>query len=99
FVVNVRRTSLGISLADSPAEEVEPVLSGNLADTEIVIAAADEAANDIRAIGGRLQTVKIRRWQAVGRVATPQDAVETDMVTYLRVGANPEMSGPHQLAG
>src|SRR5262249_15086057 len=87
----------GVRSADGAAQEVERVLAGDLADVRIRVAAGYQPADDVRAVGGRLQPIQVRSRQLGGRVAAQHHAMKADVVANLSVGANPDMVDADEL--
>src|SRR5438270_12700782 len=86
------RTARREGSTDSAAEEVQGVQAGDLADGRVVVPAGDQAADDVEAVGGRLQALEVRRRQRIGCLTTLQYTMEAVRVTHLATGADPDVS-------
>src|SRR5205085_1455466 len=66
------RVRASFGLADHPAQQVEHVLAGDLADRAVVVAACNQAANDVLAVGWRLQAAQVggRKLAAIAGAAS-----------------------------
>src|SRR5579859_5708287 len=91
------KTVYVIRLPHRPAEKVERILPGDLADRVILVPARDQPADDVRAVGRRFETIQVRRRQAVRCIPPQQHPMKADVVADLGVGPDPHMVNSHEL--
>src|SRR4051812_49070487 len=79
--LRVGPTDRRVTSADHPAEQINRVLTGDLANRVVVMAPCNQPTHDVLAVGWRFEAAQIwSRELPAGRVATERRLVKPDVI-------------------
>src|SRR2546425_13106251 len=88
-------------LTDRPSQKIDRILTSDASDIGIGIAACDQPADDVLAVGWRLESVEIGCWEFAGQpTCCPTSCtklVESDVVAHESVGADANVLHSNEL--